>query len=262
MPTKLVISGVTGRMGQALLHLLGDQHEFQVAGGIASRRQREPLITETPAAAHELIAQADVIIDFSSMEALHKLITLQGEQLARKALVVGTTGLSADVQRLLADLATRSAVLVAANFSIGVNLLVALVEAAARVLPAADYDAEIVEAHHRRKVDAPSGTALALGRAIAEGRGESLASLRQDGRSGQTGARPAGEIGFHALRGGDIVGEHHVFFIGGRERIEFAHSAQDRSLFAEGALRAAQWMAGKPPGSYTMKDVLGLGSLE
>ena len=138
------------------------------------------------------------------------------------------------------------------------NLLAALVEQAARVLGPA-YDVEVVEAHHRRKVDAPSGTALELGRAAARGHGVELDSMRRDGRSGHPGARPAGEIGFHAVRGGDVVGEHRVMFLGDRERLELVHLAQDRALFAEGALRAARWMAGKPAGVYTMRDVLGLG---
>ena len=181
--------------------------------------------------------------------------------LAGKALVVGTTGVDAEVRRLLDEAARASAVLVAANFSVGVNLLLGLAEAAARVLPAELYDVEIVEAHHRRKVDAPSGTALALGEMIARGRRISLEAVRRDGRSGHTETRNAGEIGFHSLRGGDIVGEHHVHFIGMRERIELAHSAQDRAVFAEGALHAAQWLVAKPPGQYGMLDMLGLRSL-
>lgn len=150
------------------------------------------------------------------------------------------------------------AVLQAANFSIGVNLLLRLAEEAARTLPAEGYDVEIVETHHRRKADAPSGTALALGRAVAAGREARLEELRRDGRSGVTGERAVGEIGMHALRGGDVVGEHQVLFIGARERIELTHAAGDRALFADGALLAARWIAGKQPGRYQMREVLGL----
>jgi 4-hydroxy-tetrahydrodipicolinate reductase len=182
---------------------------------------------------------------------------MHGDTLAGKALVVGTTGLGDGERGMMETAARRTAVLQAANFSVGVNLLVALAERAAQVL-GDDYDVEIVEAHHRRKVDAPSGTALALGEAVARGRGVELEDVRIDGRSGRPGERPRGQVAFHALRGGDIVGEHRVMLIGERERIELAHVAQDRALFAEGALRAAKWIAGKPAGSYTMKDVLGL----
>ncbi|HEX6065976.1 MAG TPA: 4-hydroxy-tetrahydrodipicolinate reductase, partial [Longimicrobiales bacterium] len=210
---------------------------------------------ETADTCDELINGCDVIIDFSAVEGLQNLLQ---RDLHGKALVVGTTGLTQEVNARLDAAAKTSPVLVAANFSVGVNLLLGLVEAAARVLAAEQYDVEIVEAHHSRKVDAPSGTALALGQAIAKARGVELDKIRKDSRSGQVGARSRGEIGFHAMRGGDIVGEHRVHFIGGHERIEIAHSAQDRGLFAEGALRAAGWIAGKPPGRYSMKDVLGL----
>ena len=232
-------------MGQTLTRLLASDTRFEFVGGIDA---------EHPATAG-LIAQSDVIIDFSAVAGLESLLA---HDLDGKGLVVGTTGLTDDVQHKLASAAGRAAVLVAANFSVGVNLLLGLVEQAARVLPAEQYDVEIVEAHHNRKVDAPSGTALALGEAIARARDADLGQLRRDGRSGQAGARVAGEIAFHALRGGEIVGEHQVHFIGARERIELGHSAQDRGLFAEGALRAAAWIAGKPAGRYTMKDVLGL----
>ena len=158
---------------------------------------------------------------------------------------------------MLERAAERGAVLQAANFSVGVNLLLALAERAAAVL-GDDYDVEIVEAHHRRKADAPSGTALALGESVAAGRGVKLGEVRVDGRSGRPGERARGEIGFHALRGGEIVGEHEVAFIGAKERVTLGHVASDRALFAEGALRAARWIAGKPAGRYTMADVLGL----
>ena len=178
--------------------------------------------------------------------------------MAGRSLVIGTTGLDADTERALADASTHAAVLTAANFSIGVNLLLGLTTRVAEALDADSFDIEVVEAHHRRKTDAPSGTALALARAAADGRGVDLEAVRRDGRSGDTGARPHGQIGLHAVRGGGVVGEHTVMFIGERERIELRHDALDRALFAEGALRAARWMAGRAPGRYTMQDVLGL----
>jgi 4-hydroxy-tetrahydrodipicolinate reductase len=265
MSRKLVISGATGRMGQTLVRLLGQARNFELLGGIDRERvtgnaaqQYGYAVIETADSCAELVDRADVIIDFSAVPGLHSLLSKRSSDLQGTALVVGTTGLSADVQEQLNRAATASPVIVAANFSIGVNLLLGLVDAAARVLTPDRFDVEIVESHHRRKADAPSGTALALGQVIAAARGKPLDELRADGRSGQTGERKAGEIGFHALRGGDVVGEHYVHFIGARERLELAHVAQDRALFAEGALLAAQWIVGKPAGSYTMKDVLGL----
>jgi 4-hydroxy-tetrahydrodipicolinate reductase len=258
---RVVLSGATGRMGGVLAELMREDNSLELVGGIGRMPERGcdvgcPIV-ETPETAGPWIRDADVVIDFSSPELFRRLVEGQGEALAGKALVVGTTGFGDEDERVLEAASRHAAVLVAANFSVGVNLLVALAERAAAVL-GDDYDAEIVEAHHRRKVDAPSGTALALGEALARGRGVPLADVRVDGRGGNTGARPRGEIGFHAVRGGDIVGEHRVLLIGERERIELAHVAQDRALFAEGALRAARWLAGKPAGRYTMRDVLGL----
>jgi 4-hydroxy-tetrahydrodipicolinate reductase len=258
---RIVLSGATGRMGQTLAGLIADDDATSLLGGIGRMPERGCdigcAIVETPETAGPWMREADVVIDFSAPELLARLLEMHGDALAGKALVVGTTGLGEAEQALLARQAERSAVLQAANFSVGVNLLVALAEQAASVLGDA-YDVEIVEAHHRRKVDAPSGTALALGEAVARGRGVALADVRVDGRSGRPGERPRGEVGFHSVRGGDIVGEHSVMLIGERERIELGHVAQDRALFAEGALRAARWMAGQAPGTYTMRDVLGL----
>ncbi|HLL82149.1 MAG TPA: 4-hydroxy-tetrahydrodipicolinate reductase [Longimicrobium sp.] len=258
---RVVISGVTGRMGTVLAELIRVDDSIELVGGIGRIPERGcdvgcPIV-ETPETAGEWIREADVVIDFSSPELFGRLLEGQGDALAGKALVVGTTGLGEDGERALDDAARRTAVLPAANFSIGVNLLLALAERAAAVL-GDGYDAEVVEAHHRRKADAPSGTALALGEALARGRGVPLAEVRADGRSGISGERPRGEIGFHSVRGGDIVGEHRVMLIGEREQVELGHVARDRALFAEGALRAARWLAGKPAGRYTMRDVLGL----
>jgi 4-hydroxy-tetrahydrodipicolinate reductase len=266
MPIKVVISGATGRMGQTLVDLIADAPDFQLIGGIdkeamsgADAERFGFTAIETAATASELLRAGDVLLDFSAVAGLQTLLAQRAHDLAGKAVVIGTTGLTEKVLEQLEQLARQSVVLTAANFSIAVNLMLALTEAAARVLGPDRYDVEIVEAHHKRKVDAPSGTALALGKAVAAGRGTSLDKARKDGRSGETGARPAGEIGIHALRGGEIVGEHRVHFIGARDRLELAHSAQDRALFADGALVAAKWVYGKPPGRYSMMEVLGLG---
>ena len=258
---RVVLSGVTGRMGTVLAELIRADDGVELVGGIGRVPERGcdvgcPIV-ETPETAGAWIREADVVIDFSSPELFGRLLEGQGDALAGKALVVGTTGLGGGGERALDEAALRTAVLPAANFSIGVNLLLALAERAAAVL-GDGYDAEVVEAHHRRKADAPSGTALALGEALARGRGVSLAEVRTDGRSGMSGERARGEIGFHSVRGGDIVGEHRVMLIGEREQMELGHVARDRALFAEGALRAARWLAGKPAGRYTMRHVLGL----
>jgi 4-hydroxy-tetrahydrodipicolinate reductase len=261
-PIRLVLSGATGRMGQAIAALAADDGAFQLVGGIGRQEGDAACdigcpVVHTAASAGEAIRAADVVVDFSSPELLRELLQDQGDALAGHALVVGTTGLDGELLRLFRRAAERGPVLMAANFSVGVNLLLALAERAAAVL-GPEYDVEIVEAHHRRKVDAPSGTALALGESVAQGRGVELAKVRVDGRSGRPGARPEGEVGFHSVRGGDVVGDHRVMFIGDRERVELVHVAQDRALFAEGALRAARWLAGRPAGEYTMRDVLGL----
>lgn len=258
---RIVVCGANGRMGQALATLVMEESQIELVGGIvreapAGRGVPGYAQIAPPEAAAPLLETADLVLDFSAPSLLTRLLDVQSGLLEGRALVVGTTGLEASLLHRLEALSRRSAVLIAANFSIGVNLLLALVEEAARHLPADRFDAEIVETHHRQKVDAPSGTALALGQAVAAGRGARLEELRRDGRSGQIGARPQGEIGFHALRGGAVPGEHRVHFLGGRERIELAHSASDRSLFAEGALLAARWIAGRGPGWYTMRDVL------
>ena len=229
----------------------------------SSRSGVQPPIA-TLDAAGPLLAGADVLVDFSApaftVQLLERYFTARQLEADRgrgtgTALVVGTTGLGPDAEGLL-DLAARYVpVLTAANFSVGVNLLLALAERAAATL-GREFDVEIVEAHHRRKEDAPSGTALALGKAVADGRGVELDEVRRDGRSGWPGARPAGEIGFHAVRGGDVIGEHHVLFLSDMERVELVHRASDRGLFAAGALRAARWVSGRPPGRYTMRDVL------
>jgi 4-hydroxy-tetrahydrodipicolinate reductase len=252
-------------MGQALVRLAGEASDVHVIGGIGrvpargadAERFGCPCIAH-PDAAAELIRAANVVIDFSNAHATETLLREGRTALEGRALVIGTTALEPGAEAALDELARGAPVLTAANFSVGVNLLLALVERAAATLGADGYDAEIIEAHHRRKVDAPSGTALALGAALAKGRGSTLADVRRDGRSGDTGERAHGEIGLHALRGGGVIGDHRVLFLGERERIELRHEALDRSLFAEGALRAARWLAGREPGRYRMAHVLGL----
>ena len=264
MPLNVVVSGATGRMGSALGRLIREADDLHALGGIAREAGPDrhapdyPQLVEAPGAG-ALVRDADVVVDFSAPEQLRALVEAQAEALAGRALVIGTTGLDASLEEQIEELGANAAVLVAANFSVGVNVLLGLVERAARALDGGAYDIEIVEAHHRRKEDAPSGTALALGRAAAAGRGADLDGVRIDGRSGRTGSRPSGEIAFHSLRGGDVVGEHEVHFLGERERITLGHGAMSRDLFAEGALVAARWLAGKDPGRYGMKDVLGLG---
>ncbi len=202
-----------------------------------------------------LFANADAVIDFTLPQA-----TIAHAEAAIKhgtALVIGTTGLGGDEQAAVDRAALNVAVVQAANYSVGVNLLMGLTAQVAGILEQ-DYDIEIVEMHHRHKVDAPSGTALALGQSAAEGRGVNLDDVSQRVRDGHTGARPAGEIGFATLRGGDVVGDHSVIFAADGERVELTHKASNRSVFARGAVRCARWCDGKAAGHYSMRDVLGL----
>lgn len=198
------------------------------------------------------LANSDVYIDFSSPDASRR-----AAELARIPGVIGTTGLDAAATRAIDELAKRAPVIVSANFSLGVNVMLGLVQTAARAL--ADWDAEVTETHHKAKRDAPSGTALAIARAIAAGHGVDYDAVKRHTRDGDIGPRPAGEIGVASVRGGDVVGEHVAYFFGAAERIEIAHRATSRAIFATGAIRAAAWIVGKPPGRYTMLDVLGFG---
>ncbi len=206
--------------------------------------------------ASELFRLSDVVIDFTlpTATALHAALAAQ----TGTALLVGTTGLGPSERAALDKAAAAAPVLVAANTSLGVVLMQSLVRQAAAAL-GEDWDIEIVEMHHRHKIDAPSGTAWALGQAAAEGRKVDLDEVADRGRDGHTGARKTGAIGFASLRGGDVVGEHTVVYAGASERIELTHKANDRRIFAVGAVRAARWLAGKPAGAYRMSDVLGLG---
>jgi 4-hydroxy-tetrahydrodipicolinate reductase len=267
---RLAIAGAGGRMGQALVDAALNSNEvvlvaaLDVPGSAALRRDAGErsghatgvVIGSDIAAA---LRSADVLIDFTRPEGT--LAHLAACAAMGVGAVVGTTGLNAAQKATLADFASRIPIVFAANMSVGVVVLLSLVEAAARKLGPA-YDVEIVEMHHKHKVDAPSGTALQLGEAAAAGLGRTLQECAIYTREGQTGERPGGAIGFASLRGGDVVGEHTVIFAGMGERVEISHRATSRQNFAGGALRSAVFVAGKraagQPGQYDMRDVLGL----
>jgi len=263
---RIGISGCAGRMGRMLVGEVAATQGCTLAGGTDASGSRElgkdigelagigavGLKAGSDSAA--LFKAADVVIDFSTPAA--SLAHAQLAAAAKKALVIGTTGLDAAANDALRAAAQQAPILWAPNMSLGVNLLLGLVEQTARRL-GEDYDIEILEMHHRHKVDAPSGTALALGKAAAEGRGIDLAAHSQRVRDGITGARKAGDIGFATLRGGDNPGEHRVLFVTEGEQLELAHRATSRRIFARGAVAAARFLAGKPPRLYSMKDVLG-----
>ena len=251
---KVALAGAGGRMGRTLIEaLLADREltlgcAFDVPGSPAvGTKAGAVTIGADPAAA----ASCDVLIDFTRPEG-----TLANLKHAR-AMVIGTTGFSATQRKGLADAAQRIPIVMAANFAVGVNVAYKLAETAARIL-GDSYDVEIIEAHHRHKVDAPSGTALKLGEVVAQALKRELPKVARHGRQGETGERPAKEVGFHAIRGGDIVGEHTVLFAGVGERVEITVRSQSRATYAMGALRAAKWLRGKAPGLYDMFDVLGL----
>jgi 4-hydroxy-tetrahydrodipicolinate reductase len=203
------------------------------------------------------LAAAEVYVDFTVPEATR--LAARAARGTETPAVVGTTGMDADTEAALDALAEVAPIVVAPNFSLGVNLLLVLAEEAARVL-GEDFDLEVVEAHHRGKRDAPSGTALALARALAAGRGWDYEAVKRHARDGEIGPRPRTEIGVATVRGGDVAGDHTAHFLGPHERLELTHRAGDRSIFARGALRAAAWVVGKPAGRYSMRDVLGLGA--
>jgi len=239
---RVIINGAKGRMGQALLAAAADM-QLPVAAALDAG---DDLAAALP--------NADVVVDFSFHAATARVIELATAH--GKALVIGTTGHPADEKAKLASLAAQVPTVWAGNFSVGVNLLFALTRHATRVL-GADYDTEVVEMHHRFKKDAPSGTAARLLEIILEERKLAADALRH-GRSGITGERQPTEVGVHALRGGDVVGDHTVIYAALGERLELTHKASDRKIFARGALRAAQWVVQQKPGVYDMQDVLGL----
>ncbi len=263
---RVGILGAAGRMGRTLIEAVwAAGPELQLAAAVEWEGHPElgrdiagwfgRDATGVVLSADWSPASVDVLIDFTRPHAT--LATVEKACRSGTAMVIGTTGFDADGRRALEAAATQIALCESGNFSLGVYLLQRLVQDAAATL-GSDFDIEIVEAHHRHKVDAPSGTALMLGEAAARGRGVRLADVSDRGRDGITGPREAGAIGFHAIRGGDFIGEHDVIFAGPGERIVLRHVASDRALFARGALRAALWAQGQPHGEYSMIDVLGL----
>ena len=261
------IIGCAGRMGRILTATIFETDGAELAGGIeqansqfigedvASLAGCEPsgiIVGENP---EELLEVSGAVIDFTAPAGTVGHAHLAGE--SGTALVIGTTGLDAADMDAIKIASEKAAIVQASNMSLGVNLLLGLVETVARSL-GEEYDIEIVEMHHRHKVDAPSGTALMLGEAAARGRGVELDAVSERIRDGHTGARVAGKIGFANLRGGDVIGEHTVIMAGPGERVELTHRAADRRVFARGAIHAALWTQGKVPGFYNMRDVLGV----
>jgi 4-hydroxy-tetrahydrodipicolinate reductase len=255
MTRGIGIAGIAGRMGRLVAEEVGAAG-LALAGGIDRPGAAVPDGVRLFPDIAALAAAADVVVDFTHAGAVAGHAAALAA--AGTAWVLGTTGLAAADQAAVAGAARRIAVVQSPNFSPGVNLVLALAERMAAALPGDAYDAEIVEMHHRQKVDAPSGTALGLGEAVARGRGVALEVVRDSGRDGHTGPRRSGAIGFAALRGGQIVGEHTLIFAAAGEQIAVTHRAFDRRVFATGAVRAAAWVAGRPAGHYGMADVLGM----
>ena len=264
---RLVIAGAGGRMGRTLIHAIAVTKGVTLAGAIEAAdsavigRDAGELAglgangVKVGSDAAPLLNAVDGLIEFTSPAVTLALAELTAA--AGVVHVIGTTGHSAEQEAIIAQAASRARIVKSGNMSLGVNLLAALVKRVAQTL-GDDYDVEILEMHHNKKIDAPSGTALMLGRAAAAGRGIDLAHHSVRGRDGLTGARTPGDIGFASLRGGTVVGEHTVIFAGPAERVELTHRAEDRMIFARGALHAALWARDKKPGLYSMADVLGL----
>ncbi len=249
-PVRLAIAGALGRMGQAVARTADGRDDVRVA----ARFDREP--SNGLVSREDALALADAVIDFTGAGASTELVAHCAGLERAPALIIGSTGFSPEQEASIRahQASGKLTVVKAGNFSLGVNMLIGLVRQAAAALPARDWDIEVFEAHHKRKLDAPSGTALMLGRAAAEGRGVTLPDTIQPDRNG---ARISGDIGFSVVRGGGIIGEHSVLFAGEEEVLTLSHSATDRGLFARGALAAALWVRGKPPGLYDMQNVLG-----
>jgi 4-hydroxy-tetrahydrodipicolinate reductase len=265
---RLIVAGAGGRMGRALTRVIAETPGAVLTGALEAPGSEllgkdAAVLAGLPANGvllsadlWSLSAEADGILDFTVPAATIANVAIA----AQRGLVhiIGTTGLSASDDAVIASVTSRAIVVKSGNMSLGVNLLAALVKRVAQSLDD-DFDIEILEMHHRAKVDAPSGTALMLGEAAAAGRGVALDQRSARGRDGQTGARRRGDVGFASLRGGSVTGDHSVIFAGAMERIELTHRAEDRTMFAQGAIKAALWACGKKPGLYSMADVLGLG---
>jgi len=264
---RLIVAGAGGRMGRTLVKAIAETKGLALAGAVDApgsavigRDSGElaglganGIAVATDAA--PLLANADGLIDFTIPAATVAFAELAAR--LGRVHIIGTTGLSGENEKLVAAAGKNAIIVKSGNFSMGVNLIAALTKRVAKTLDDS-FDIEIFEMHHNKKIDAPSGTALMFGRAAAEGRGVDLATHSARGRDGETGARKAGDIGFASLRGGTVVGEHSVIFAGPAERIELTHRAEDRMIFARGALHAAAWARGQKPGLYSMADVLGL----
>lgn len=265
--TRVGVVGAAGKMGRTLVGLISESTELQLtaaieqpgspaagedAGRLAGVGSLGVPVVESLS---DVAADMEVLIDFTIADATAANLEICAS--AGTRMVIGTTGLSVDQLARLNEVGSDLPIVFASNYSVGVNATFQLVEMAARIF-GDTVDVEIVESHHRHKVDAPSGTALSLGEYVARGLGRDLEEVAVHGRHGQTGARDRSTIGFHAIRGGEVVGEHTVMFIGSGERLEITHRAQSRANFAEGALRAASWVAGQPAGLYDMMDVLGI----
>ncbi|WP_109464935.1 4-hydroxy-tetrahydrodipicolinate reductase [Albibacillus kandeliae] len=262
----IVVTGGSGRMGQMLIRTITESDRAKLVGVVERKghgwvgkdigtmmggAELGVLVTDDPL---EAFARAQAVIDFTAPEATLEFAALAAQ--ARAVHVIGTTGMTEEQIAKLEPASRHAVIIRAGNMSLGVNLLTQLTRKVAAALDE-DFDIEVIESHHHHKVDAPSGTALMLGEAAAEGRGVSLKDMSDRGRDGITGARSRGHIGFSAIRGGDVVGEHDVMFLGAGERIILRHVATDRGIFARGALKAALWGQGKAPGQYDMADVLG-----
>ena len=264
---RLIVAGAGGRMGRTLVKAIAETPGLVLTG--ATEGEGSPLLGQDSGVLAGLppnrvvvtsevrpgAMAADAIIDFTVPAATVRLAALAAE--THLAHIIGTTGMSAADNAKVAEAAKKTAIVKSGNMSMGVNLLAALVKRVAQTLDE-DFDIEILEMHHNKKIDAPSGTALLFGEAAAEGRKIDLKTRSDRGRDGHTGARKPGDIGFASLRGGTVAGEHHMIFAGLDERIELVHKATDRMIFARGALRAAKWAHGRAPGLYSMLDVLGL----
>jgi len=265
---RIGVVGASGKMGRTLLRTVAEAEGAVIAG--ATERKGSPAIgTDIGTLAGlppmgitviddpvDLFVNADAVLDFTSPAATVDHAALAAQ--ARIVHVIGTTGLDAEHEAKIKAAARHATIIKSGNMSLGVNLLAALVRQAAKALDTG-FDIEVVEMHHRQKVDSPSGTALLLGKAAAEGRGQPLETLRDPPRDGINGPRIPGKIGFASLRGGTVVGDHRVILAGDHEQIELTHIATDRSIFAKGALKAAFWGQGKGPGLFSMADVLGVG---
>ena len=260
MTARICLLGPSGRMGRALLDAAVGRDDVRIAAAVV--RPAAPGLG-APVAAGVLataeleagLAACDVYVDFTSPAGTRAAAAAAARH--GRAAVIGTTGLGADELAAIERLAGAAPIVVAANFSLGVNLVLGLVQKAARAL-GPEWDAEVVETHHHAKCDAPSGTALMIARAIAAGHGSDYDRVKRHTRDGDVGPRPRGEIGVSSVRGGDVIGEHTAMFFGSGERLEISHRATSRAIFALGALRAAAWVVRQPPGRYDMLDVLGL----